>query len=108
MFSTDWRTSPAGWLHCADGRCAVPKTACYWQGSHGKYVRVEPDGVSGLSQFLLVIQGIARVSYDTLYYPRPRTRQIIEKIRIDPTDPNVPPPNPADRRNQDRHRHLVR
>jgi hypothetical protein len=79
-----------GWLHCEGCRSAIPRTACYWQGCHGKYVWVGPDGMEGLSQFMLVIQGIARVHYDTLHYPRPRTREVVKNIVIDAVNPNEP------------------
>jgi hypothetical protein len=79
---------PPGWLHYGHPQC-VPKTACYDGNCHGSCVWVEPDGMEGLSQFALVIQAIARVHYETLYYPRPRTRMIAKKIRIDPNNPNA-------------------
>jgi hypothetical protein len=47
--------------------------------------------MEGLSEFLLIVQGIARVDFGSLYYPRPYTRTIL----FEPT-PNSDDPNASD------------
>jgi hypothetical protein len=80
---------PANWLHFACRHGDIPKQACYSAGCGDKYVWVGPDGMEGLSKFLLIIQGIARVDFGSLYYPRPYTRTML----FDPLPyPSAPPP----------------
>jgi hypothetical protein len=67
---------PRDWLHLANRHGDVPKRACYSAGCGDKYVWVGPDGMEGLSDFLLIMQGLARVDFGSLYYPRPYTRMI--------------------------------
>jgi hypothetical protein len=83
---------PPHWLHCANRRFDVPRCACYWAGCRGKYVWVDSDGMEGLSQFLLVLQAIARVDLATTFYPPSWTRTVAWSLYIDPRNPNVPPP----------------
>jgi hypothetical protein len=49
--------------------------------------------MEGLTEFLLVLQAIARVDIGTSYYPLPLTRTIAWQISIDPQNPDVAPAN---------------
>jgi len=67
---------PPDWIHCADRRSDIPKDACYWAGCGGKFVWVGQDGMAGLSQFLLILQQIARADFGSTHFPRTQTRTI--------------------------------
>jgi hypothetical protein len=62
-----------GWLHIGCRR-EVPKAACYHAHCGKTYVWVMPDGIAGLSDFTLALQGIARVAIASVYFPLPQTR----------------------------------
>jgi hypothetical protein len=72
----DWLQHQPAWLHYADRRIDIPHNACYWAGCGGKFVWVGPDGMASLSEFVLVLQKIARADFGTLYFPRTQTRSI--------------------------------
>jgi hypothetical protein len=63
------------WLHFCDG-LQRPRCAHYWASCHGKCVWVEPDGMEAFSQFTLVIQKIARATYDSALQPPVQTRAV--------------------------------
>jgi hypothetical protein len=85
------RALPDGWLNCVDHRRHIPRRACYWAGCHGKYVWVGAEGMEGFSEFTLIMQGIARVQFATLFYPPPRTRTIARSIPFNlPPEPGAP------------------
>ena len=67
---------PRGWLHVEERRCDVPRGACYWAGCGDKYVWVGEGGMAGLSEFLLILQQIARADYDSTYFPKTQTRTV--------------------------------
>jgi hypothetical protein len=64
------------WLHHSDRYIDIPHRACYWAHCGGHYVWVEPEGMECLSQFLLVLQSIARCNIASAHFPRAQTRQI--------------------------------
>jgi hypothetical protein len=70
------RALPRGWLHHVDRRLDVPRDACYWAGCGGKFVWVGPEGMAALSEFVLILQQIARADLGSAYFPRPVTRTI--------------------------------
>jgi hypothetical protein len=67
---------PQGWLHREQRRCDIPRDACYSAGSGDTFVWVGPEGMAALSEFVLILQKIARVQLPTAYYPRTQTRMI--------------------------------
>jgi hypothetical protein len=67
---------PRSWLHCADRRLDVPRDACYCAGCGGKYVWVGPEGMAALSEFVLILQQIARADLGSAYFPKTATRTI--------------------------------
>jgi hypothetical protein len=67
---------PQGWLHQVDRRIDVPHDACYWAGCGGKFVWVGEEGMAALSEFVLILQQIARADFGTAYFPPPVTRTI--------------------------------
>jgi hypothetical protein len=80
---------PSDWLHV--GKCGdVPRNACYQANCHGTYVWVTPDGMEGLSQFTLILQGLARVALESVYFPQPATRTLkLSSTELKPGDPKV-------------------
>jgi hypothetical protein len=73
---------PPGWLHCENRQRDVPRDACFWAGCHGKFVWVGPEGMASLSQFVLILQKIARVDFSSAYYPRTRTRKVKQNFQF--------------------------
>jgi hypothetical protein len=67
---------PEGWVQHG-ACCDVPKDACYVASCRGKYVWVTPDSMEHLSSFVLVLQGIARVLDDSVYFPKISTRKVV-------------------------------
>jgi len=67
---------PDCWLNFADRWTDIPRRACYWAGCRGKYVWVGPEGMGGLSEFVLALQKIARADLSTVVQPKPLTRTI--------------------------------
>jgi hypothetical protein len=67
---------PRGWLHCVDRRLDVPRDACYSAGCGGKFVWVGPEGMAALSEFVLILQQIARADLGSAYFPPTVTRTI--------------------------------
>jgi len=68
---------PPDWLHVGR-RQEVPHDACYHAHCHDTYVWVTPDGIDGLTKFALVVQAIARVQIDTVYFPQP----VINTVKV--------------------------
>jgi hypothetical protein len=73
---------PPGWLHSENRWRDIPRDACYWAGCAGKYVWVGPEGMAALSEFVLILQKIARVDFSTAYFPRPQTRKIKQNLEF--------------------------
>jgi hypothetical protein len=67
---------PRGWLHCERRWQDVPRNACYWACCGDKFVWVGPDDMAAFSQFVLILQFIARVEFGSAYQPKPHTRKI--------------------------------
>ena len=59
-----------------DHRLDVPRNACYWAGCGGKYVWVGPEGMAALSEFVLILQQIARADLGSALAPQPLTRTV--------------------------------
>jgi len=68
---------PPDWLHVGR-RQEVSHDACYHAHCHDTYVWVTPDGIDGLTKFALVVQAIARVQIDTVYFPQP----VINTVKV--------------------------
>jgi hypothetical protein len=66
----------SGWLHQESCWKDVPWDACYKAGCGDKFVWVGDDGMASLSQFLLILQRIARMDFGTTFYPKPVTRTV--------------------------------
>jgi hypothetical protein len=64
------------WLHVETRLYDVPKNACYKACCGNKAVWVGPQDMGKLSDFLLILQKIARTDFGSAYYPRPQTRAI--------------------------------
>ena len=67
---------PPGWVHCVDHRLDIPHNACYWAGCGGKYVWVGPEGMAALSEFVLILQQIARADLGSALAPQPLIRTV--------------------------------
>jgi hypothetical protein len=67
---------PPGWIH-SGRKCNVPKGAYYAANCGDVYVWVMPQDMEYLTSFFLVIQEIARVSDDSVLYPKVNTSKIV-------------------------------
>jgi hypothetical protein len=72
----DLAALPPGWLHRETRWKDVPWNACYSAGSGDTFVWVGPEGMEGLSKFLLILQKIARTDFGSAYYPKTLTRKV--------------------------------
>jgi hypothetical protein len=79
---------PRGWLHCVDHRLDIPHDACHWAGCDGKYVWVGPEGMEAFSEFVLILQQIARADLGSALAPQPLIRTVDTRFCI-PGEPNV-------------------
>jgi hypothetical protein len=77
------RELPDGWLHIENRRCTVPRNACYWSSSGDKFVWVGPEGMAAFSEFVLVLQKIARTEISSAYFPKTQTRKIQTNFTFD-------------------------
>ena len=73
---------PGGWLHMGC-RWDMPSGACYKAHCRDKCVWVEAEGVTGLSQFTLVLQKIARTAYDSANFPPAITKSVVMSTKSD-------------------------
>ncbi len=67
---------PPGWLHCESRWRDVPRNACYRAACGDKFVWVGPEGMEAFSNFVLIMQKIARTNLSSAYFPQTRTRKI--------------------------------
>jgi hypothetical protein len=66
----------SGWVHMGYRAREVPKDAAYRTCCGKKYLWVCAEDMGKLSDFLLVLQKIARADFGSVYYPKPQTRTI--------------------------------
>jgi hypothetical protein len=73
-----WPLDPSRccWLHHAQRRSEIPRSASYWAGCRGKYIWVDAGGMQSLSEFTLIVQTIARSVYDLTLQPAASTQQV--------------------------------
>jgi hypothetical protein len=70
------RALPAGWIQ-RGLFYEVPKCASYQAHCGELYVWVMPSDMEYLSRFVLILQGIARVTDDSVYYPKVNTSKVV-------------------------------
>src|SRR6185437_1372711 len=65
-----------GWLRTGR-KHDVPKAACYKAHCGDQYVWVLPQDMDCLSQFVLILQSIARVQDDSVLFPKTNTTKVV-------------------------------